>query len=330
MCFGSAGKDMLFPTGEGKMIETPEDLMSQKKIAFELGAKIRIKEKYEALGGCAANVAVGMARLGIGTLCASSVGNDFIGNWVREELEKNKVSVEPMVVEEGRDSDFSAIIVDEASADRIIFTNKNSSGKLNFDNLRNTEVTWFFVSDIYGKWEDQLEAIFEAAKSGNKRVAFNPREAGIREDAAEIIEAIGLCEIVFVNKDEAIEIVSNMKGDADPENVRQEKYLIEKLKSLEPKIVVLTDGTRGAWATNGEDFFHVAAKKVQAVDSTGAGDSFTSAFLSAYIKGKSLSECLQWGVANSASEVQHYGAIDGLLVEAEIVKETEGVTVEKL
>ncbi|MFA7319809.1 MAG: carbohydrate kinase family protein [Parcubacteria group bacterium] len=330
MCFGSAGKDMLFPTDEGKIMETPEDLMSQKKIAFELGAKIRIKERYESLGGCAANVAVGMARLGVETLCASSVGSDIVGGWVKEELEKNKVDVASMVVEEGRESDFSAIIVDEASADRIIFTNKNSSGKLNFNNLKNTEATWFFISDIYGKWEDQLEMIFEAARNGNKRVAFNPREAGIREDAVEVIEAIGLCEIVFVNKDEAIEIVSNMHADADPENVNDEKFLLEKLKSLEPKIVVLTDGMRGAWASNGEDVFYAAAKKVQAVDSTGAGDSFTGAFLAAYIKGQSLRECLQWGIANSASEVQHYGAIEGLMMEDEIVKEAEKVVVEKL
>ena len=126
ICFGSAGRDIFFPTSEGKIIETPEDMLSQKKIAFELGAKIRIKERHESLGGCAANVAVGLARLGLNASCASSVGDDSIGEWVKKELEKNLVDVTLLSIEEGRKSDFSAIIVDESSAERVIFTNKNS------------------------------------------------------------------------------------------------------------------------------------------------------------------------------------------------------------
>ena len=212
----------------------------------------------------------------------------------------------------------------------ILFTNKNSSGKFNLDDPKTSEADWFFISDIHGKWEGQMEAIFEKAKTENKKVAFNPREASIREDSAEIIEAIGLCELVFVNKDEAVEIVTNMHVDADPENVRDEKFLLEKLGSLEPKVIVLTDGTRGAWVSDGARIFHAKAGKVQAVDSTGAGDSFTSAFLAAHIKGKELSECLKWGIANSANEVQFYGAIEGLLTEDKMLEKIGGIEAEEV
>ena len=325
ICFGSTGKDVFFPTDDGKIIDTPEDLMSRKKIAFELGSKIKIEERYESLGGCAANVAVGLSRLGVESFCASSVGGDEIGKWAKNELQKNKVDIDLMLVEEERRSDFSAILVDKNTAERIIFTNRNSSGNLNLKSGKIDAADWFFISDLHGKWEDNIEAIFEKAKEGNKKVAFNPREIGIREDAPEIIEAIGLCEVVVLNKDEAIEIVTNMKVDADPENVNDEKFLLEKLKELESKVVVLTDGTRGVWATDGEKVFHAEAQIVAAVDSTGAGDSFTSAFLAAYIRGKDISECLKWGISNSASEVQSYGAIEGLLTEDEIMGKAAGV-----
>jgi sugar/nucleoside kinase (ribokinase family) len=330
LCLGSAGKDIFFPTEEGKIMETPEDLESQRKIAFELGAKIRIKERYETLGGCAVNATVGLSRLGVESFCASSVGSDAVGAWIIEELKKNKISTELIAIEEGRKSDLSAIVVDEASADRVIFTNKNSSGEIKIDAQISKDADWFFVSDIHGKWEDQLESIFELAKTENKRVAFNPREAGIHEDAGEIIEAIGLSEILFVNKDEAIEIVSNMGVDANPENVNDEKFLLEKLKSLEPKIVALTDGMRGAWLSNGENIFHASAQKVKALDSTGAGDAFSSGFLAAYIKNKTPEECLQWGIASSASVVQSYGAIEGLLNEFEITDKAKEIKVEKI
>lgn len=330
ICFGSTGKDVFFPTSDGELIDTPQDLMSQKKIAFELGSKVKIEERHESLGGCAANVAVGLSRLGVESLCASSVGGDPIGQWAKEELVKNKVDIDLMLEEGEKRSDFSAILVDKGTADRVIFTNRNSSGNIKLDSPKASEVQWFFISDLHGKWEDTMEMIFEAAKAGNKKVAFNPREIGIREDAPEIIEAIGLCEVVVLNKDEAIEIVTNMKTDADPQNVNDEKFLLGKLKELEPKVVVITDGTRGAWATDGEKIMHAEAQEVQAVDSTGAGDSFTSAFLAAYIKSKGLGECLKWGIANSAHEVQFYGAIEGLLNENEIAGKAGEVKVEEV
>jgi sugar/nucleoside kinase (ribokinase family) len=330
LCLGSAGQDIFFPTDEGKIIDTPEDLESQKKIAFELGAKVKVVQRHESLGGCAANAAAALARLGVASFCASSLGDDAIGVSVKEELKKENVNVDLMKISAGCKSDLSAIVVDENSGERTIFTNKSSGGSLDLDADKVREIDWFFVSDIYGKWEDELENIFELAESENKKVAFNPREAGIHEDAAEIIEAIGLCEILFVNKDEAIEIVSNMHGDANPENVKEEKYLLDKLKSLEVEIVVITDGTRGAWTTDGQNTFYAPALITKALDTTGAGDAFASAFLAAYIKGKDIEECLRWGIIESANEVQFYGAIEGLLKEEEILEKAGNVKMEKL
>ena len=330
LCLGSAGKDIFFPTDEGKIIDTPEDITAQKKIAFELGAKIKVKDRHESLGGCAANIATALSKLGVESVCVSTVGGDATGDWICEELKKNKVGADLISVEKDKKSDMSAIIVDAKSADRVIFTSRTSSGELKLEAEKTKIADWFFVSDIHGKWEESLEKIFELAKAENKKVAFNPREAGIQEDAAEIIEAIGLCEVVFVNKDEAIEIVSHMEKEIDPKNLNDEKFLLEKLFSLEPKMVALTDGLRGAWAYDGKNVLYVPAQKVPAVDSTGAGDSFSSGFLAAYIKGKDMGECLQWGIVLSSSVVQHYGAIEGLLKEEEILEKIKDIKVEKI
>ncbi len=330
LCLGSAGKDIFFPTSEGKIIETPEDVMSQKKIAFELGTKYKIENRYEALGGCAANVSAGLAKLEIKAYCAAQVGDDAIGVWIREELKKNKVNLDLVSAQKEKTSDLSAIIVDTATAEKTIFSSKNSSGDLELNSQKIQDIEWFFVGDIHGQWEDQLESVMALARERKKRVAFNPREASIHEDASEIVKAIGLCEIVFVNKDEAIEIVSHMLKDAKDEKINGEKFLLEKLKSLEPKIVALTDGIKGAWVFDGKIFLYAKSLDVPAIDSTGAGDSFLSGFLSAYLKGKSLEECLKWGIADSANVVTRYGAIDGLLDENEIIKKSQSVIVEKI
>lgn len=332
LCVGSACKDIFFPTAEGKIIETPEDLMSQKKIAFELGTKYKIENACEALGGCAANVASGLAKLGINSGCASGVGDDAIGTWILSEIQKNAVNGDMMVIQKNRKSDLSAIIVDTNSADRIIFSNKNSSGDLNLDAEKIRDIKWIFIGDIHGRWEDQLEMIMQLAKSEGKRIAFNPREVNIHEDTVEIIQAISLCEVVFVNKDEAIEIVSHMKvkEKITDENLNSEKFLLEKLISLEPKVAVITDGRRGAWASDGKNIIYSPALEVKAVDSTGAGDAFSTGFLAAQMKGKEISECLKWGIANSSSEVQFYGSIEGLLDEEKIIKKAEEVKTESV
>jgi ribokinase len=330
LCIGSACKDMFFPTSEGEVIDTPEDITSQKKISFELGAKYQIEERHEALGGCAANVSVGLARLGIEADVATTVGDDEIGKWIKEELEKNGVMTTFFKEEVGKKSDLSTVIVEKESADRVIFSNKSAKNNLELqaDDLK--EIEWLVLGDIQGSWQDQMEDIIEKAKGEKVKIALNPREVHIKENAAEIIEAIGLSEVVFVNKDEAIEIVSRMKTDASLEMLNDENFLLEKFIELEPKVVVITDGKKGAWATDGEKIFFAKGLSVPAVDSTGAGDAFLSGFLAAYAKEKEIEECLKWGIANSANEVQFYGAIDGLLSEKNILEKIEEVMVEEM
>ncbi len=325
LCLGSAGKDIFFPTTEGQVVETPDDLMSQKKFIFELGAKYKIQERYEALGGSAANVAVGLVKLGISVACASVIGDDLISIWIREELRKNKVDLSLIKVQEKAKSDLSAIIVDYRSADRTIFSNRGLNGKLELEAENFREVEWIFLGDISGKWEDQLEDIIQLAKEENKKIAFNPRGVHIQEDPVEIIKAVSLCEILFVNKDEAMAIISQVDKNISAQNLNQEEFLLKKFQELEVEVVVITDGKRGAWAMNKNGIVSANGLGVSAVDSTGAGDSFASGFLAAYIKSKDISECLQWGIANSSNEVQFYGSIDGLLGEEEMEKKSKDV-----
>ncbi|HPN96590.1 MAG TPA: carbohydrate kinase family protein [Candidatus Moranbacteria bacterium] len=315
---GSICKDIFFPTSEGKIEETPEDIMAQKKITFELGAKYKIEERYEALGGCAANVAAGLARLGIEASCYSHIGSDEISSWMKKELEKNGVGAELVSQEPDCRSDMSAIIVDKESGERIIFTNQKANGKLEIipENIQKTE--WIFIGDLHGDWEKDLDVIFAAAQENGIKVAFNPRQSNIHDNVQKIVEMISKTQILFLNKDESIEIVSSLGENLADSQINSEEFLAEKLKSLGAEIVSITDGKRGAWATDGENKIFIPGMEVGAVDSTGAGDSFSSGFLAAHIKGKSLEEATKWGISNSSSVVQFYGAIEGLLDENKI------------
>lgn len=329
ICIGSACKDIFFPTAEGRITETPEELLSQKKISFELGAKYKIEERFETLGGCAVNVACALAKLGIKSACYSKLGEDHSGHWIKSKLQEYGIDQELVAVEKNFVSDLSAIVVDESSGDRIIFSNQKVNGTLVIDPEKINKTEWIFIGDLQGAWEDHLENIFRLVKENKIRVAFNPRQSNIHDNVQKIIQNIPHSEIVFLNKDEALEVVSAL-GNFSQAELENEKFLMRELKKLESQVVVITDGVNGAWATRGNEIFFVPAIKVKAYDSTGAGDAFSGAFLGAYLKGEKIEECLKWGILNGGSVVQFYGGQRGLLSEESLRKEARKIEVKEI
>jgi len=313
ICIGSTSKDIFFPTSEGKIIETPKDTESQRKIAFELGAKFHINDRFESLGGCGANQAVGLSRLGETVSCYTAIGNDSVGEWMKKEFVKENIGQELVEVKKNSLSGLSAIVVDQNSGERIIFSNQEANEKLEIDPKKLAGTNFVSITDLSGNWKDIADAAMDFCQQNEIRSAFNPRSRNIQEDARKVFELAGKCEIFFVNKDEAIEIIGSDSSD--------EKYLLAALKKSGAKIVAITNGARGAWASDGEKIVHMKAMKIdKTVDTTGAGDAFASGFLAAYIKEKDLETCVRWGIQNGASVVQHYGGIEGLLKESEIEK----------
>lgn len=327
ICIGAATQDIFFPTGEGMILETPEDITSQGKIAFELGAKFQIEDRFESLGGCAVNQACGLSRLGVTSLCYTVIGNDLVGEWIQKELEKEGVDG-ALITKENCPSGLSAIVVNEGSGERIIFSNQEANERIKIIPEKLEGAEWISVSDPNGEWKKILDDIFMAAEKTGARISFNPRGTNIQEDAGKVFEIAGRAEVFFINKDEAIEILTtrNLK----PENLNDERYLLEELKNSGAKIVVITDGINGAWATDGEKIVFADALVKKAVDTTGAGDAFSSGFLAAYIKGKNLEECLKWGTANGGNSVNFYGGVEGLLKENEIEDKIKNIEVKNI
>ncbi len=320
ICIGSSTKDIIFPITDGQVVETPEDIEAQEKIIFELGAKYQVSEgRHETIGGCAANVSCGLAKLGLAAYCCTRVGSDISGNWIKKELEKFGVKTDLVQTGEHR-SDLSAIIANVPSEDRIVFSDRDANEKLKItEEIKNHQAEFIFISSLNGNgdesWDKKLDKILSLLSP--EKIIFNPGQKNIKTDPKKIIETIKLSEILIINKDEAIEVVDKLNGFSE-EQLNDEKFLAEKLHGLGAKIVTLTDGLRGAWAYDGKEFLHVDSRKEKVADSLGAGDAFSSGFIAAHLKGKNLEECLEWGIANATSVVKFYGAVAGLLDEENI------------
>lgn len=325
ICVGSACKDIFFPTAEGAVTETPEDLLSQKKIAFELGAKYKIETRYESLGGVAANVASGLARLGVEAACYSHIGDDDMADWITEELGKSGVTTDLISREKNYPSDLSAIIVDKKSGDRVIFSNQKANSRMEIFPKKMKGAEWFYIGDLHGNWEEDADKIIQTAKENNIKVSINPRQVNIRDNVGKVIEIIKSSNVVFLNKDESIEILSGLGKNFSEKKLNDEIFLIKNIRELGPEMVAVTDGIRGAWGYDGKNILHIPSIERNPVETTGAGDAFASGFLGAYIKEKTLDECLKWGTANAGSSVKFYGGIEGLLKENEIEEKIKDI-----
>jgi sugar/nucleoside kinase (ribokinase family) len=312
-CLGSTSLDLFFPTDEGVIIETPEDVLSQKKIAFELGGKILADELHVDVGGVAANVSQGLSLLGVTARCYSTIGNDDNGKFCLQTLKGNGVDTSLINVLSDSRTDISAIIVFTPASERTIIHNRDSNKRLVVAKEK-LETPWVFISALNGAWQRNIETVLEAEAQKNFCLAVNPGQHNLKEDPRLILRLVSKAEILILNKDEAIELVLAKNPAVERKEIENEIFLCQTLLSVGVTTVAITDGARGAWCANKDAVWFVAApESTPVVDSTGAGDAFTSGFLAAFIQKKEIDQGLRWGMANSQAVISSYGAGKALI-----------------
>jgi sugar/nucleoside kinase (ribokinase family) len=189
--------------------------------------------------------------------------------------------------------------------------------------VKHTEFPYSFPSDVASaKWvylsslapnsleyHKEIHAYLE--KNPETKLAFQPGTFQIKLGVEELKAIYERTEIFFCNVTEAERILN--KKDEDKIS------LIKDLKNLGPKIVIMTDGVRGAYCYDGERVLFIPVYSSESsYESTGAGDSFASAIVGALLLGKPLEEALLWGPINAMSVVSFVGAQKGLLTREKI------------
>lgn len=315
--FGSATRDIVIRTAAGKLITTNHDPLANKLLGFEYGAKISVLHTYDNFGGGACNVAVGLAKLGLRTACRVNLGRDLDGLKIKKNLKAAKISGELISWDRKERTDLSVVIIDEkGGGDHVVFADKNASNNLNLGRKRFAS-KWIYIASLTGEWLKLLREIVDLAAKKEIKIAFNPGLAQLSSGYEGLREILHDVEILILTLDEAIELIlsKNKNFSLLAGNIARELF------SWGPKIVVITEGAKGASAYDGQELnFQEAVKVSEVADTTGAGDAFSAAFLGAIALGKDIRTALLWGVKNGASMIKDYGAQTGLLTREEIEK----------
>lgn len=273
------------------------------KICFRFGDKIPYEsaEICHALGN-SPNVAVGASKLGINTSLISYVGDDLVGKQNIESLMKDGVNIDHMKIVPGVESNYHYVLW--YANERTILV-KHTEFPYSFGD-DTPEAKWVFLSSLASNSTEYHKEIGNYLKKYPlTKLIFQPGTFQIKLGKDLLKDIYERTYILFCNFVEAKRILEKEESD--------KIKILEMLHSLGPKVVVMTDGLNGAYLYDGVDALFIPVYSTESFESTGAGDAFASAMISALILGKDLKEAFTWGPINSMSVVSQVGAQKGLL-----------------
>ncbi len=258
------------------------------------GATIIAGPVQRDLGGKGANQAIVLERCGADVRLVAPVGEDADAEWVAGELAAAGLDIADLVPLD-RPTDRSLIFVGPAGENAIASIVEAAEGV--DARLAEESVSGLGPGDLLvmqgNMTLDATRAALTAARRRGARTLLNP--SPIRDGMAGLVP---LADCLVVNEGEA----ALLSGSDDPASAA--RRLIEAGAGT----VVVTLGSRGALAAQGGDVVAVAAEPVEAVDTTGAGDTFAAVFAAArYDRGLALRDSLTAAARAAAITVSRKG-----------------------
>lgn len=283
-----------------------------KWLAIPFGTKVPFDhaEIIEAVGN-AANAAVTFARLGLDSSFVTNVGADSHGRDIIKALDKNGVDTRLVRINRGKKSNYHYVLWYKEERTILI---KHEEYDYHWPHLHPDEIPeWVYFSSVSKhaiEYHDQVADWLD--ENPDVKLAFQPGTFQMEAGTKRLHRIYARSQLLVLNREEAA-----LVGGGNHEDIHD---LFNKLHALGPKIVVITDGPKGAYASDGDNLFQMPIYPDPAppFDRTGAGDAFASTFVAAIIKGNTIEGALQWAPINSMSVVQKVGAQAGLLSEKEL------------
>lgn len=316
---GGTTRDISFFTDKGVVVNNKKDILRQKLLGFEYGAKIKVDKFYYSFGGGAANAAACLANFGLKTACLAPVGSDYSGRLIIENLKKRQIDTRLIRKIKKEESGSSFILIDP-SGERIIFAQRGANKNLvisrkDLSYLKKTR--GIYIASLAGDWLKNLDNIFSVVNDQGPNVFWNPGTTQLIGGADKIKMYLKKTTVLACNKGEAMALVLNSQGfkKTDHKILNNTEKLIKIIHGFGPKLVVITMGSEGVMVFDGQKITkHGILKEKKRVDTTGVGDIFNSSFAAGWTLYKgNINKALELSLKNAAAKVTHIGAQNNLI-----------------
>lgn len=261
-------------------------------------------------GGGAALFTMGIGKLGLKSVLQSGVGGDIYGDFLLERLKEAGVDCSLMTRHIKERTGISLSFTDQT--DRAFLTDKGTNRLLSLEllSLKNLkQATHIHLTGYQGDQNHQeyVAALKRIRELSGITVSFDVGWDDSEEWSRQIYELFPYLDVVFMNETEALHYSRKDSPEAAAADMAETAGL-----------AVIKLGSQGAMAACGGELFMAPSYRVEAVDSTGAGDSFNAGFIYGYLKGCPVEDCLTYGNACGAMSVGMAGGNTGFPHEEEL------------
>lgn len=253
-----------------------------------------------SFGGKGANQAVAAGRLGANVQFIAAVGNDELGNKIKQQLNNDNINTCSVACIEGQNTGVALILVN-AQGENQIAIHAGANAQVTTEYLLKYKEDIINADAILMQLETPLATIEQAAKLAKQHqtlVILNPAPA--RKLSDDLLNHI---DIITPNETEA-EYLTGIKVLTEKDAEQAAMFLHKK--GIET--VIITLGCKGAWVSSAQRGAIITGFKVKAIDTIGAGDTFNGMLVTALLEGKSLEQAIKYAHAAGALSVTKPGA----------------------
>lgn len=265
-----------------------------------------------SLGGCAANAALDLARLGVQVGAAGCVGKDVFGQFIIEKLRSGGVDVGGVSAVAGPNT-ACTMIINVRGEDRRFVSSIGANAAMSVAHLPEAwlaEASVFYLGGYLMLPGMETAALAEVLNRLRQRGCITVIDV-VYVGSPNSLNALSLVlphtDYFLPNDDEAVALT----GLADP--VAQ----AEAFRSMGAKTVVITCGEKGSVLVGPEFRFRAGVYPTEFVGGTGAGDAFDAGFIMGLLRREDPISCVRWGSALGASCVRAASATDAVFTREE-------------
>ena len=258
----------------------------------EMGSCKLARDMEFTLGSASAIFASNCAKLGMKVGFISKIGNDFVGEFVRDRLIEGNVDCSFIMKDDHEKTGVCVSLSfpdDYAMASYAGVRETMTIEDIDFDYLKTAGHLHLSSYYLQTGMISGCAELFKVAKESGMTTSLDPDSDATGNWDDSIFNVLRYVDVFMPNAHEAMSI----SGTKDLRNAA------EKLAST-VKTVVIKNGSEGVVAKNGATMIAANAFDTEVVDTTGAGDSFNAGFIFQYLRKAPLAKCLVWGNACAA------------------------------
>lgn len=260
-------------------------------------------------GGCAANTATALVKLGVKVTVAGQVGNDLFGDFILNDLQHKGVDTAG-ISRSSHHGTSKTVILPVTGEDRRYLHTFGANADFAADDIAPNLIQQAQVFCVGGYLilpslrADALSALFQQARSSGARTVLDVVVPAGEQSAARsaLAEVLPHVDFFLPNDDEA----ERLTGETDPH--RQAQQLLQ----LGCGNVVITLGEHGALLMNHDEAIEIPAFPMTIVDPSGAGDAFAAGLIMGLLEGWDLTRTLRFASVIGASACTALGCNAGL------------------